>query len=201
MADEAQAPDIAAQFRATGFILSEDAEYTLREMFAAMEASAFAYDMDDTGTGTIDITGGRSPRFCALSPAWANLSSLASPSPRMLPPGPPAQAELGSSCANGPSRGRGIPGPFLRPAHAGAGRGLPTGRTRPQARRCHRAEAGRANPARPHASLASSSSKTLQFGCRVRAGFSGRGHPSARKRVSRLHARRTPSKMADFCGF
>jgi hypothetical protein len=88
MADEAQAPDIAAQFRATGFILSEDAEYTLREMFAAMEASAFAYDMDDTGTGTIDITGGRSPRFCALSPAWANLSSLASPSPRMLPPGP-----------------------------------------------------------------------------------------------------------------
>lgn len=59
MADEAQAPDIAAQFRATGFILSEDAEYTLREMFAAMEASAFAYDMDDTGTGTIDITGGQ----------------------------------------------------------------------------------------------------------------------------------------------
>ncbi|WP_179505683.1 MULTISPECIES: hypothetical protein [unclassified Sphingomonas] len=52
-----QTPDLAAQFRATGFILSEDAEYALRELFAAMEASAIAYDMDVNGTALVDITG------------------------------------------------------------------------------------------------------------------------------------------------
>lgn len=57
MANATQSPDLAAQFRASGFILSEDSEYALRELFAAMEASAIAYDMDVNGTAMVDITG------------------------------------------------------------------------------------------------------------------------------------------------
>jgi hypothetical protein len=73
MTSASQSPDLAAQFRATGFILSEDSEYTLRELFAAMEASAAAYDMDAGGTAEIDITG---DQVAALLRTFASLGKL-----------------------------------------------------------------------------------------------------------------------------
>lgn len=50
-------PDLSAQFRTRGYVLSEDAEITLRDLFAAMEATAFAYDTDQGGTANYDLSG------------------------------------------------------------------------------------------------------------------------------------------------
>lgn len=50
-------PDLAAQFRTRGYVLSEDAELILRDLFTAMEAVAFAYDMDQGGTANFDLSG------------------------------------------------------------------------------------------------------------------------------------------------
>jgi len=51
-------PDASAQFKTRGYVLSEDSEMFLRDLFAAMEATAFAYDMDQGGAGqNFDLTG------------------------------------------------------------------------------------------------------------------------------------------------
>lgn len=51
-------PNIAAQFKTSGYVLSEDSEMFLKDLFAAMEATAFAYDMDQGGAGqNFDLTG------------------------------------------------------------------------------------------------------------------------------------------------
>ena len=50
-------PNPAAQFRTTGFVLSDDMDMVLKDLFAAMDATAFAYEMDLNGSGNIDLTG------------------------------------------------------------------------------------------------------------------------------------------------
>lgn len=50
-------PDSTAQFRTRGYVLTEDADMILKDLFAAMEATAFAYDMDQGGTANFDLTG------------------------------------------------------------------------------------------------------------------------------------------------
>lgn len=53
-----KAPDAAAQFKTRGYVISEDQEYALRDMFTAMEATAFAHDMDTAGANlNYDLTG------------------------------------------------------------------------------------------------------------------------------------------------
>lgn len=51
------APDPAAQFKVSGFVVSEEAGMILNDLFAAMEATAFAYDMDQRGSANFDLTG------------------------------------------------------------------------------------------------------------------------------------------------
>lgn len=58
------------QFRTRGYVLSEDAEMVLKDMFAAMEATAFAYDMDQGGTANFDLTG---DQVAAVLRCWARL--------------------------------------------------------------------------------------------------------------------------------
>ncbi|SFG08786.1 hypothetical protein SAMN05518801_10755 [Novosphingobium sp. CF614] len=50
-------PDAATQFKTRGYVLSENAEMVLKDLFAAMEATAFAYDMDQGGTANFDLSG------------------------------------------------------------------------------------------------------------------------------------------------
>ena len=50
-------PDPTAQFRTRGYVLSEDAEMVLKDLFSAMDATAFAYDMDQGGTANFDLSG------------------------------------------------------------------------------------------------------------------------------------------------
>jgi hypothetical protein len=115
-------------------------------MFAAMEASAFAYDMDDRHRHHQYRPGLLAARSARLSPAWANLSSLASPSPRMLPPGPRRSGTriiMREWAKQGPghtrplfapgARGRGGQGPAHGP-HAPTGPPLPPGRGWPRQR-------------------------------------------------------------------
>lgn len=42
-------PDLSAQFKTRGYVLSEDGKMMLCDLFSAMEATAFAYDMDQGG--------------------------------------------------------------------------------------------------------------------------------------------------------
>lgn len=62
--------DAAAQFTTRGYVLSEDAEMTLKDIFAAMDATAFAYDMDRGGTANFDLTG---DQVAAVLRCWARL--------------------------------------------------------------------------------------------------------------------------------
>ncbi len=50
-------PDPIAQFKARGYVVTEDSKMVLNDLFAAMEATAFAYDMDQGGIGNFDLTG------------------------------------------------------------------------------------------------------------------------------------------------
>ncbi|MEZ5688688.1 MAG: hypothetical protein R3E21_07910 [Caenibius sp.] len=51
-------PDLSAQFKTRGYVLDEDNEMILKDLFAGMEAAAFAYDMDQGGAGqNFDLTG------------------------------------------------------------------------------------------------------------------------------------------------
>jgi hypothetical protein len=51
-------PDAAAQFSTRGYVLNEDANMILTDMFKAMEATAFAYDMDSGGSAlNFDLSG------------------------------------------------------------------------------------------------------------------------------------------------
>lgn len=64
-------PNAIAQFRTRGYILSEDAEMILRDLFLAMEATAFAYDMDQGGAAqNFDLTG---DQVAAVLRTWARL--------------------------------------------------------------------------------------------------------------------------------
>lgn len=59
-----------AQFRTRGYVLSEDAEMVLKDLFAAIEATAFAYDMDQGGTANFDLSG---DQVAAVMRTWARL--------------------------------------------------------------------------------------------------------------------------------
>lgn len=50
-------PDVTGQFEVRGYVVSEDAQFVLADLFKAMEATAFAYDMDQGGTANFDLTG------------------------------------------------------------------------------------------------------------------------------------------------
>lgn len=51
-------PDVTAQFRTRGYVLTEDSDMILRDLFAAMDAASFAYDMDQGGAAlNYDLTG------------------------------------------------------------------------------------------------------------------------------------------------
>lgn len=50
-------PDPAAQFRMRGYVVGEEDYMILADLFAAMDATAFAYDMDQGGTGNFDLSG------------------------------------------------------------------------------------------------------------------------------------------------
>lgn len=70
-ADSDTRPDAAAQFKTRGYVLSEDSEYILRDLFAAMEATAYAYDMDEGGAGqNFDLTG---DQVAAVLRTWARV--------------------------------------------------------------------------------------------------------------------------------
>ena len=56
-AARAGAPDATAQFKTRGYVVSEDGDMVLRDLFAAMEATAFAYDQDKGGVTNFDLTG------------------------------------------------------------------------------------------------------------------------------------------------
>lgn len=58
------------QFRTRGYVLSEDAETILKDLFAAIEATAFAYDMDQGGTANFDLSG---DQVAAVMRTWAHL--------------------------------------------------------------------------------------------------------------------------------
>lgn len=67
-------PDLTAQFKVTGYVLSEDDEQSLRDLFAAMEATASAYDMDQGGAGqNYDLTG---DQVAAVIRTWAKLGKM-----------------------------------------------------------------------------------------------------------------------------
>lgn len=59
-----------AQFRTRGYVLSEDAEMVLKDLFAAIDATAFAYDMDQGGTANFDLTG---DQVAAVMRTWARM--------------------------------------------------------------------------------------------------------------------------------
>jgi hypothetical protein len=51
-------PDLAAQFRAKGYVLSEDNQQALRDLFLGMRFTAEVIEAQDgSGTGTVDMTG------------------------------------------------------------------------------------------------------------------------------------------------
>lgn len=63
-------PDRSAQFQARGYVIDESSEMMLRDLFAAMEATALAYDMDQGGTANFDLTG---DQVAAVIRSWARL--------------------------------------------------------------------------------------------------------------------------------
>lgn len=64
-------PNPAAQFKTRGYVISEDGEMFLKDLFAGMEAAAFAYDMDQGGGAqNFDLTG---DQVAALLRSFARL--------------------------------------------------------------------------------------------------------------------------------
>lgn len=70
----AAAPDLSAQFRTRGYVLSETSAMILKDLFAAMDAAAFAYDMDAGGSANCDLTG---DQVAALLRSFARLGNHA----------------------------------------------------------------------------------------------------------------------------
>lgn len=74
MADtKTTAPDPTAQFTASGYVISEDSELALREMFVAMDFIAAALDLDYCGA-PFDITG---DQVAAMMRTHARLGRMA----------------------------------------------------------------------------------------------------------------------------
>lgn len=58
MADtQTKAPNVKAQFQASGYILDEDSEFAMRDMFVAQSAVADLYDRISLDGENHDITG------------------------------------------------------------------------------------------------------------------------------------------------
>jgi hypothetical protein len=67
-------PDPAAQFRATGYIISEENEFGLRDLFLGMSFTADVIEAQDgAGTGEVDMTGNE---IGALLRSFARLGNL-----------------------------------------------------------------------------------------------------------------------------
>jgi hypothetical protein len=66
-------PNRAAQFHTRGYVLSEDSEMALKDLFAAMEAAAFAFDMHRLGAANFDLSG---DQVAAVLRSYARLGRM-----------------------------------------------------------------------------------------------------------------------------
>ena len=65
-------PNSAAQFRARGYVLSEDNQQALRDLFLGMRFTAEVIEAQDgSGQGTVDMTGNELGALLRSEPSWS----------------------------------------------------------------------------------------------------------------------------------